>query len=221
MGFTLMMMPLAGYVGEDREDLLELLEHEKVVWNDQIDLKVFDGIAPFEADEMDGEPCVTHWEVGWSWWSKVQRKLMDTLGAEAVPCALHIHAWNGVAIPADIENTLIGSPRRLEPKSKKRGLLKGLFGGDSHEEQVQKVMDQMLLAYGGPYANLMVVSLPKLVAELKAGIDALGYNGADMWKIYDTDPDNDDSKIAECYMLMTHAFLRGALEHKHLAWFIK
>jgi hypothetical protein len=221
MGFTLTMMPLASFLADDRESLRSLLIDRGVSWNDEIKLSDFEGKAPFETDEEDGEPYITHWEVGWSWWSKVQRKLMDTLGAEAVPTSLHIHAWNGVAIPGDIEDTMLGSPRRLEPRAPKGGLLKKIFGGESDEDRVQKVVDQMVLAYGGPYANLMVVSLPRLVAELKSGIDTLGYDESEMWAIYDTDPDDDDEEVAKCYMLMAHAFLRGALEQKHLAWFIK
>ena len=221
MGFTLTMMPLESYLAEDREGLRNLLIDYGIQWNDAVNPSDFEDKAPFEPDEEDGDVYVTHWEVGWSWWSKVQRKLMDTLGVEAVPTVLHIHAWNGVAVPGDIENTMVGSPRRLEPRPPEGNFLKKLFGGESDEDRVRKVMDQMLLAYGGPYVNLMIVSLPRLVAELKAGIDALGYDEEEMWAIYDTDPDDDDEMVAKCYMLMSHAFLNGALERKHLAWFIK
>ena len=215
------MMPMSAYQEEDGEALRAVLNRSGITWNDTLVPSEFEGRTPFEVDADEDGVFVQHWEVGWSWWSQVQRKLAEILGTDAVPSALHIHAWNGVAVPGEIENTFIGTPRRLEPAPKKGGFLKNILGGESDEDRIQRLMDEMVLAYGGPYANLMVVSLPSLVSELRAGIDALGYDEAEMQAIYETDPDNDPEEIAKCYMLMAHIFLREALERRHLVWFIK
>ena len=74
MGFTLTMMPIKSYFGDDSERLRDLLSTYRIEWNDVIDRSIFEGKEPFETDEEDGSVYVTHWEVGWSWWSKVQRR---------------------------------------------------------------------------------------------------------------------------------------------------
>src|SRR5688500_15083083 len=134
MGFALQISSISEMVSseEDERLLLEFLKRNNIQFRDRFDPAAFDDpffeVETFEDDEEEAEEAayVAHPELGWSWWSKVQEHMVELLGAERVTHALAIHAWYGVAIPDDVQPTLLGRPEERKLPARKPSLLERL-----------------------------------------------------------------------------------------------
>jgi hypothetical protein len=210
---------------EDAAGLRELLAKRGIEYVDDIDATPFESIGllqieDYAEDDEEEATAVSHWEVGWSWWSSTQELMADCLGENAIPATLHLHALNGVAVPGDIENTMIGAPiLRQSPEPTKRSFLQKLFAPKDANSDMNQVVAAMVSRYGGPYENLLVASSTKLLEEMNAAVEQLGLNESEMESLYQKGPE--DSEVGKCYLLMSRAFLREAVKNKHLAWWIK
>ena len=206
---------------EDASELRRVLMENKIGFSDEVDLSKYEGRDPFETDDEEG-PAVWHWEVGWSWWSSVQRLMSNTVGSDSVPHALHLHAWNGVAVPGEIEPQLIGETMAMSDKIAAELKERLESTDDEHEANVERLMCDLILKNGGPYANVCVASAPALLREMEVVIDRLGLDRSQMRARYEADPDDDNhEEIARCYLLVAREFVKQGSQNGHLIWFIK
>jgi hypothetical protein len=219
MGFTLTMGPLGAMLSEpDASDLKKLLQANGAAFDDQVRPDDFEEEDFFSVDEQDGQFFVTHWEVGWSWWSHVQELMAKTLGPEMCPTAQHLHAWYGVSAPARIPNIYL---RDAKPRAKPehRSWFTNLFNRGKNQD-VQQMINQMVDQFGGPTDALVVGSSLYLLEEMQAAIERLQLDPVQMAELYDADP-QDPEEVGKCYLLMAHHFVQQAVRSNHLVWWIK
>lgn len=228
MGFSLQFAPIASMIAseEDEQQLFDLLRRHNITFVDRFDPANFQDDEFFEINEFETEESleddsyVEHPEVGWSWWSKTQEYVSSLLGEDRSRTVANIHAWYGVAVPGDLEPTLVGPPVRRTPAARPRqGLLSRLgFGGRKVTLAAQ--IDSMVNAYAGDYENLHVVSGPRLLEELAAAIRTAGLEDANPLELYD-EAAEEDALIAPCYLVMAHKFLKAGVDRNLLVWWRK
>lgn len=228
MGFELSFNSLSSLNGideDDASDLKELLQKRGISFVDLEDSEpwvgdFYDGDA--EEDEEGGFAVhVSGPELAWSDWSNVQQLLVETLGEKAVPTALHIHAWYGVAVPGDIENTYLRDPLPRQIAKPKLGFLQKLGFLKPKVDPVQAQVDSMVSSYGGGTDSLVIVSAPRLLAEMEAAIEKLGIANRDYMGIYQNSEDLDTPEMASVALQIFHKVLKDGYAHKYLVWWMK
>lgn len=212
VGFSLSFSAVAPLLAaEDQPNFFAYLRDSQVQFDDRIATSHFgEDFYDWSEDELFGVH-VTHPEAGWSWWSKLQDYLARNLGAEACPTVRAIHAWYGVALPADIDPFVLGTPMVRTPREFPQ----------AENPSIEQRLDQMLMDLGGRFTNLYVVSGPRLLKELQAGLEHSGLVGVDALQLYHAVDDDDEESVARCYLAMTHKFLKKGLEHGYLVWWVK
>lgn len=222
MGFAPALYSFEGNIDEEvGEALKQFLRERSISFVEAIQPENFASEFYEQGDLDDGSVLVAAPEMAWSSWSEVQKLLVSTLGKENVPTALHIHAWNGVAVPADIENSYLSDPIPREKPEEKVGFLQKLGFMKPKVDPVQAQMDAMVEAYGGPTDALTIVSCPRLVAEMEAAIEKLGIADRDFLKIYNEAEDLYTPELASVLLQVYHKIHKEALAHEHLVWWIK
>lgn len=222
MGFAPAIYKIEGNIDEnDAAGLYQFLDKRGISFEDDVKAELYSEDF-YEIDEAeDGTAYAAAPEMAWSSWSEVQKLLVQVLGADKVPTALHIHAWNGVAVPGDVENSYLTDPIPREKPKPMLGFLQKLGIGKPVADPVQAQVDQMVQAYGGPTNTLTIVSGPRLVAEMEAAIDKLGIAGRDYVKIYNEAEDLSTPELASVLLQIYHRIHKDALAHRHLVWWIK
>ncbi len=222
MGFAPALYAFEGNIDEEvGKALKEFLRERSIAFEEAINPENFASDFYEQGDLDDGSVFVAAPEMAWSSWSEVQKLLVSTLGKENAPTALHIHAWNGVAVPAELENSYLAEPIPREKPEEKVGFLQKLGIGKPKVDPVQAQMQAMIEAYGGPTDTLTIVSGPRLVAELEAAIEKLGVASRDFLKIYNEAEDPYNPELASVLLQIYHKIHKDALAHRHLVWWIK
>lgn len=227
MAFVLSMGRIKDMVSSEQDEagLRDLLAKNNIPFNENFDPQhfssvIFEEIA--DSEETYEVETYTHWELHWSSWIEVQLHLLEILGEPNVRTAVDIHAWYGVAVPGDLENTMVGEPVRYQWPAPKPSFLEKIgLKKPGMQSRIQSQVDKMRESYGGPYENLMVVSGTRLLAELDAAIEKKGYDPANLEALSEAYLEDDGSGAAEFCLLTFREFLHTAMTHQHLAWFIK
>lgn len=229
MAFSLQTGPIDYMVFEqDAAPLKAWLETAGITYVEQFDPAPF-SLEPLftveELDESEGGPgtSASHDDAGWSWWSLVQKLAADTIGEHRSSTVQYLHAFYGVAIPAEIENSLLGEPRRrempdarpksswikqLNPFAKKEVFTpEGYFAGEVYR-------------LGSPFKNLVMVSAPQLLRELEETAQKLSLNVEELEDLWD-EVDDEDEDAAKAFLLLCIKFIRATMEVRALCWFIK
>ena len=186
---------------------------------------------PFELDEypLDQEDddsaiadVVRHVEVGWSWWEIVVKEMEKSLGAQNVKATGFLRAWADAAIPGEFENQHL---IQFKAPNRKAGIaikLLSFFTRTTATDDVMIMMD----GSGTVVQNPHLASANRIHAELE--------NVCEKWELpsdeitarklaeqmYEADPES-ETDIARCYALIVRSFLRYAIAHNHIVWFIK
>lgn len=222
MGFAPAIYKIEGNIDDDVAGALkQFLAKRSISFEEDVTAEDFSEEFYEIGEADDGTAYAAAPEMAWSSWSEVQKLLVSTLGADKVPTARHIHAWNGVAVPGDIENSYLGEPIPREKPKPKLGFLQKLGLAKPVADPVQAQVDQMVQAYGGPTDTLTIVSGTRLVAEMEAAIDRLGIAGRDYVKIYNEAEDPYTPELASVLLQIYHRIHKDALAHRHLVWWIK
>lgn len=111
-----------------------------------------------DEDEEEGEEDWTKIRlrrVDWSWWSLTQQWVRETLGGSGPFAVDEIHAFESVAVPGECEGFMLGDPiaRTFDTKG-------------FNQVMLDRARD--IMAYGGPYENVMVGSAPRILRELES-----------------------------------------------------
>ncbi len=218
MGFALTLNSLKGNIDEDDAvELTALLRKRGIDFQDFEDFESWvDDFYDGDGDD-EGESYVSGPELAWGDWSHVQALLAEVLGESNVPTALHIHAWYGVAVPGDIENTYLREPNQRERPRPKLGLLQrlGLFKPKSAPAQAQDDAEEE------ESFPLVIVSAPRLLAEMEAAIAKLGIADRDFMAIYRSSDGFGTPEMASVSLQIFHKVLKDGYAHRHLVWWIK
>lgn len=168
-------------------------------------------------------------ELGWSWWSDLQKLARKKLGAKKCPQILAADAWSAVYIDAKVDRELL---RPDAPAEKKKPAPRWeLATGDPSElpASLRSALDDMVKKLGArsdEEGGLQVGNLPLLFQELTALLQKLGTEPSEsavtkLMKSYSEDDDRIDSDTEiQC---LCHAWLtaKHALDHHVPMWLVK
>ncbi len=225
MGFTLTIVSASVLVDVDTAKRLTRWLGEQaseVNWSVPTDPRVLS--FPFVLTTLEDEPIFVHEEVGWPWWQILLDQMTLTLGPKNVPSSSYMQALFGLAVPFDIKNRHL---IEFEPKRWKwhQRIIMKLIAKSGKV----KLTDEIMFSTAKDTTavrNLRIGSIPKILAEVEHACKSWGLpeneqEGRKMAEeMYEAMPE-DDVPISRCYALMVRSFLRYAVEHKHIVWFIK
>lgn len=198
--------------------LVNAMKERGIAFDDEIrnanfDLPLLD--IETDEDEEDGEEDWTKIRlrrVDWSWWSLTQQWVRETLGGSGPFAVDEIHAFESVAVPGECEGFMLGDPvaRTFDTKG-------------FNQVMLDRARD--IMAYGGPYENVMVGSAPRILRELESSARAIGLPlemDELIREVEDAfESDTAHERPAEINALLCIYFLRLAIERKHFAWWVK
>ena len=208
-------------IGADTEtDLLAFFKVRGIEFNEPQSSAQFEGISHIFSEEVDdGESVIAyHDEVRWSDWLDVQTLVHRTLGNRGRFAVDDVHAWTSVGVPSDFEGATLGPPiLRQPPKGRNRIL--GMF---KRQAATDDLVNKCIFDYGGPYENLTIGSLPRILAELEecAKLQSLPLSGPEFdAKLFEAC--QDDLTSTTFFLLISIHFIRIALDRGMLVWWIK
>lgn len=168
-------------------------------------------------------------EIGWSWWSDLQKLAKKKLGAKHCPQILCADAWTAVYVDAQVDREVIRSESSATGEKQKPAPRWEVATGSASDlpPELRNALDQLVKNLGArsdEQGGLQVGNLPLLFQELSALLQKLGTdaNAAAVQKLmtsYSGDRAEDDPEI-QC---LRHAWLtaKHALEHRSPMWLVK
>ena len=232
MGFTLTVGAIDAMLpNPEGKEFVKWLGARFKEINQDSSFEVLEDCFPFQTetfeldcDDLDPVTNLCHVEVGWSWWDRTVYSMGNSLGSQNTTASGHMHAFWGVAVPFDAENTLLGKPiARKNLSQSVIGKMMALFKAkDEMGEHIASLIEER----SGGMKNLRIGSIPRILRELDQACSAWGLpNNEDEARVlaeelYEAEPMDDDA-IARCYALIVRSFLRYAQANNHMVWFIK
>src|SRR5690242_10390478 len=115
MGFSLRMSAVSPMAGKDEEALRAYLSKNRVQFREQPDPSPFKNDPFFEIVESESGVTIRHPEVGEDWWETTKTYLYHLLGDDHYLTAPGMHEDYGVAVPGDVDSTMLNVPPGSEP----------------------------------------------------------------------------------------------------------